>query len=256
MSDLAPFVAAALRDRVVLAQQEEIHTLQHRVQALQEELHPAPRRVRVIHAPTGNVWAQDDHVDLEQQQPSTTTGADADRIQLFTGGAIDLCMSAGELGETQVEFSLAAPHDNKDSGNDTVTGNNRPLVVPIRRLTLVSIRYFKCGFMQETYAYFRMEDTNGSSGLQLHGHLGPLTMEEYATDFVQVPSSQFVVPRVPVCDAVVYDGVERWVDNDSWWQTLADKPVKIVLDEGACHVDRNFLKSIGKTSVVTSAMEH
>ena len=250
MSDLAPFVAAALRDRVVMEQQKEIQSLQQRVSALQEELHPTPRRARIVHVPTQEVFAEDDQVELPSQSATNSNESSADRVQLFTGGAIDVCFSVRELAETQIEFSLAPTSDNDATNNQ----HPSPVVkIPLRNLSVVSCSYFKCGYMQETYAYFRMEDFN--IGLQFYAYMGPMNLQEYSADFVQVPPSELVSRVIPGCsDAVVYDSEERWIRNDTWWQTLADKPVKIALDEGLCLVDRNFLKSIGKVTGAANAV--
>lgn len=217
MSDLAPFVAAAIRDKVVSDQQHEIERLRDQVNTLQKhqedlelQLHErCPVRSIQIRGPLGNgqvhLESELDLVDL----PNT--------VDLFAGEN-DLSVSVEEFLNMEL----------------FVDGTSS---FCFRDFEFTVCRYFLCGFTNERFAYVRLQYQQESEFLTMHAYMGPFSMEEYLK-LVSLPITS-LIPSESSCDPI-FDSRERLfqVENLCSFNT---KFVKVVFDVGTCQCSADFV---------------
>ena len=269
-SSLAPFVAAAIRDRVVLEQQEQIKELQATVFDLRHAR--APRRIQLVHAPSNRVWLDttirssignvhedDDNEDEEEEED--------DLVNLFSPdeGAIDVCMTVRELIESNLVVSVVVNNStNSNATTASTTTTTTTKILPLADFVWTSLQYYTCGFTQQKVAFWKLTQTsendnnnhnNGSKVLvQFHGYLAPLDDWEYATHWVGIPVGQWHVPPFMTTDETFFDVEERPVTcplnnidtintANSW--PLWNKQVKIAFEDGQFLFSKEFLSQVG-----------
>jgi hypothetical protein len=219
MSDLAPFVAAAIRDKVVLDQQEEIVGLQRTVARLsyrQEELEKKLKERNPIRA-----------IQIR--------GVRGEEVVLHTEGEVDL---RHIYGRVSIPFIQEGEPDLCLTLNeflDCVLVIDESPLVPFRQWRFTTKRYFRCTFTEEDFCYFRMDLNND---INLHAYLGPITANEYAT-LVNVDVNRFVPIRMNNGDNA-HDGLERSIAHDLL-VLFGNMQVKVIFDEGTCTGNASFL---------------
>jgi hypothetical protein len=218
MSDLAPFVAATIRDQVVSDQQREIERLREEVSTLQKTQHDLElqlhercpvRSVQIRGPPSNNGLVHlDGELDLVDL-PNT--------VDLFEGET-DLSVSVEEFLKLEL----------------FVDGNSS---FCFREFELIVCRYFVCGFTNERFTYVRLQHHQDNEFLSLHAYIGPFEMEEYLK-LVNL-SLTGLEPAASSCDPI-FDAQERVFPVENLYP-FQHKFVKIVFDVGTCQCSADFV---------------
>jgi hypothetical protein len=221
MSDLAPFVAAAIRDKVVSDQQHEIERLRGEVRALQKTQHDLElqlhercpvRSVQIRGPPSNNGLVGHVHLDSELDLvdlPNT--------VDLFVGET-DLSMPVEEF----LKLELFVDENSSFCFRD---------------FEFTACRYFVCGFTNERFTYVKLRHHQESEFLSLHAYMGPFAMEEYLK-LVNLPLTG-LEPSSSSCDPI-FDARERVFPMENLYP-FQNKFVKIVFDLGTCQCSADFV---------------
>lgn len=235
MSDLAKFVAAAIRDKVVVDQQDEIQQLQKELQQKENKMEQMQLKI-------------DESNPIRSVQLCAGDGADDTGDE--TGDATIYVQA--QLNAQEVEATMDEMVDLFPNETDVCVTIDKFLNAQLRidgqaaieslgqQLQLTVERYFYCRFNHEHFCYLRAEQ---GPDLCLHLYAGPFTSEEYCQIVGLSSPHEFRNSAAATSDVPmdIHDGVARPIHTQVLSTRFGKtKTVKLVFEPGQCQCSVDF----------------
>ena len=227
MSDLAPFVAAAIRDKVVQDLHAEVSKLTEEKKDLQQVAQRYkrqyergnPYRVVSLVKPAAVSSPREDRnyhaAAVAQCRVHLDQALEQGVFPIFEG-EVDVLLPFAELLQVQVKIG------------DVVA-------CQLRQLSFRTKNYFTCVSTEQNFVKIAMEQ---SSDLKLEAIMGPFSAQEYCELIgIQLHDMQRGLSRPGTCSDSVHDEISRRLDVS---RVPADKVAKIYFDDNRMSSDFLF----------------